>query len=68
MKYQVVKRGHKIGHHSLEYGSTVTWQGLGIKKAELQPFIDRGVLRPVGDKIIAPEARAERHDAERASD
>lgn len=45
MRYEVMKHGHKIGHRRLDYGSVVTPTDLGVKDADLQPFVQRGVLR-----------------------
>lgn len=54
MNYQVVKKGHKVGHTPLRYGAVVSAQSLGVKAEALAPFIARGVLVPAKPKAQAP--------------
>lgn len=42
--YQVMKRGHKVGHTALDYGSFVTAKQLGVTDNDLAPWVARGVL------------------------
>lgn len=45
--YQVMKKGHKIGHHTLDYGTFVTAKDLGVTEEALRPYLARGVLAAV---------------------
>lgn len=50
MQYQVMRKGHKVGHHRLEYGSVVTAKALGTTDDALRTFVERGVLAQVSSE------------------
>jgi len=63
MRYLVMKRGRKLGHTPLPYGEYVTAKSLGVKDADLQAFVARGVLRPTHDAPKPPPRRVSPDEA-----
>lgn len=43
--YEVIKKGHKVGHRRLAFGEEVTPKELGVNEEDLNILVRRGVLR-----------------------